>query len=299
MTKLPMTKFLLIPRVRIHNANALSSPFTIGFPAMTAWLGAVHALQRKLHRNNGYKSLRFNAIAIICHAMDLQTHKNADGTVISIAGTGNPLNKHGHRSTIIETARCHLDVTLVVRCTGHSLIDPVILTDAITYHLTTMKMASGDILDFNDPEFIAVHNNTGYQQLITRLMPGYCLIERRDLMVIAMQNGLDAIDAVLNYLPEFYQGTNANRRNAKNSGSSGLQPWLVPIATGFHGISPSCKAENQRDPDTPHRFAESIVTLGDFVRPYRIEKVSDMLWHTQADLKNNLYLCQQKKSVTH
>ena len=39
---------LLVPRLHIHNANALSSPFTIGFPAMTAWLGAVHALQRKL-----------------------------------------------------------------------------------------------------------------------------------------------------------------------------------------------------------------------------------------------------------
>ena len=26
---------LLIPHIRIQNANALSSPFTIGFPAMT------------------------------------------------------------------------------------------------------------------------------------------------------------------------------------------------------------------------------------------------------------------------
>jgi len=47
-----MSKFkrlLLLPHLKVHNANALSSPFTIGFPAMTAWLGAVHALQRKLN----------------------------------------------------------------------------------------------------------------------------------------------------------------------------------------------------------------------------------------------------------
>ena len=43
-----MRQFLLIPHLKLHNANAMSSPYTIGFPAMTAWLGAVHALQRKL-----------------------------------------------------------------------------------------------------------------------------------------------------------------------------------------------------------------------------------------------------------
>jgi len=35
-------RILLLPHIKVHNANALSSPFTIGFPAMTAWLGAVH-----------------------------------------------------------------------------------------------------------------------------------------------------------------------------------------------------------------------------------------------------------------
>jgi len=33
-------RVLIIPHILVHNANALSSPFTIGFPAMTAWLGA-------------------------------------------------------------------------------------------------------------------------------------------------------------------------------------------------------------------------------------------------------------------
>ncbi|PIU55383.1 MAG: type I-F CRISPR-associated protein Csy2, partial [Deltaproteobacteria bacterium CG07_land_8_20_14_0_80_38_7] len=30
-------RLLLLPHIKVHNANALSSPFTIGFPAMTAW----------------------------------------------------------------------------------------------------------------------------------------------------------------------------------------------------------------------------------------------------------------------
>lgn len=34
-----MKAYLLISRLRIHNANAMSSTLTIGVPAMTAWLG--------------------------------------------------------------------------------------------------------------------------------------------------------------------------------------------------------------------------------------------------------------------
>lgn len=55
-----MNRILLIPRLRIHNANALSSPYTIGFPALTAWLGGVHALQRKLNAD-GLPQLSFRA----------------------------------------------------------------------------------------------------------------------------------------------------------------------------------------------------------------------------------------------
>ena len=36
-----MKTYILISNIKIHNANAMSSPYTIGFPAMTAWLGPV------------------------------------------------------------------------------------------------------------------------------------------------------------------------------------------------------------------------------------------------------------------
>ncbi|MCI1823361.1 MAG: type I-F CRISPR-associated protein Csy2, partial [Megasphaera sp.] len=36
----------------------MSSTYTIGFPAMTAWLGAVHALQRKIAKQDGFSDLK-------------------------------------------------------------------------------------------------------------------------------------------------------------------------------------------------------------------------------------------------
>ncbi|MEI6747350.1 MAG: type I-F CRISPR-associated protein Csy2, partial [Methylococcaceae bacterium] len=75
-----------------------------------------------------------------------------------------------------------------------------------------------------------------------------------------------------------------------------IKGWIVPIATGFHGISNLGKAENARDMTTPHRFAESVVTLGEFVMPHRIKNLDEILWQYSADVENNLYLC--KNNIT-
>ena len=67
-----MKRILLIPQIKVLNANALSSPYTIGFPAMTAWLGAVHALQRKL--NDQFTNLLFAGIPVI-YFTSLRSHQ--------------------------------------------------------------------------------------------------------------------------------------------------------------------------------------------------------------------------------
>ena len=65
---------------------------------------------------------------------------------------------------------------------------------------------------------------------------------------------------------------------------------------GFQGISELGHAKNQRDVNTLHRFAESVLTLGEFVMPYRIESIDQLLWQYHVDLENNLYLCQNQNT---
>lgn len=72
--------------------------------------------------------------------------------------------------------------------------------------------------------------------------------------------------------------------------------WIVPIATGYQGISPLGQAKNQRDPNVPHRFAESLVTLGQFVMVNKIGHPNEILWKYSNNLENSLYLCQQVES---
>ncbi len=289
-------RLLLIPHLKVHNANALSSPFTIGFPAMTAWLGATHALQRKLN-SKGFDGLRFDATAVVSHDCNLQTHKGVGDYVHSIIGTGNPLDKTGSRSAFIEEARCHLDVSLLIEYTGiEKDKEPSFLGKV--YHLlnSSMKIAGGDILSFDPPLTLKIEegNDTDLRRLTRKLMPGYVIIERRELMLEAMKGGQDAMDALLDYLVVHHTCEQDDDGNVTWISKRKTAGWIVPIATGFHGLTKLGEAKNQRDENTPHRFAESIVTLGEFKMPHRIQSLNEIFWRYHVEQEGNLYLCQQE-----
>jgi CRISPR-associated protein Csy2 len=293
-----LKRLLIIPRIQVQNANALSSPFTIGFPAMTAWLGAVHALQRKLQQF-GFTHLQFNAVGVISHQFNLQTHQHDGDFVTSIIGTGNPLNKEGKRPSFIEEARAHLTASLIIEYAGLDINDKEAVLDQVgTLLYGNLKMAGGDILNFEKPYFTNTDDEKSTKKILRRLMPGYALLERRDLLQSAMRNGQDALDALIDHLAVHHTCT---KKDDKVEWASGRKEkgWLVPVAVGFQGISPLGMALNQRDADTPHRFAEAVVTLGELKMAHHIEDVETLLWSYQTDAVNNLYLCQtQKATVT-
>ncbi|EOX3412758.1 type I-F CRISPR-associated protein Csy2 [Vibrio cholerae] len=288
---------LILPHLKIHNANALSSPFTIGFPAMTAWLGFVHALERKLNQA-GLSDLMLHSAAVVSHRCDLQTHKGEGDFVHSIIGTANPLDKDGSRSAFIEEARCHLDVSLVIEWSGNEdQVQQPEFTQQLQAVIAAMKVAGGDLLTVGKPSIKSVITEENTAQVLRQLMPGYVLIERRDLMIDAMQQGADAIDALLGYLTVHHHCEQFEDQSVVWHSQRKASGWIVPIATGFQGISPLGEAKNQRDLSVLHRFAESVVTLGEFVMAHKIKHLDDILWQYHPDLENDLYLCQQVNAI--
>lgn len=294
-----MRRFLLIPHIKIHNANAMSSPYTIGFPAMTAWLGAIHALQRHVQQQ-GFSDVNFLKVGISCHAFDLQTYKGRGDFVSSIIGTSNPLDKDGNRPAFIEEARCHLTVSLLVEYEGLDPDDLNAFNQVVDTQLHRMKIASGDILSAKPIEALTLNEDepSELRKIANKLMLGHVLIERRDLMITSMNNGQDALDALLDHLKLMYRAKEDEDGNVTWTSQRLEKGWLVPIAIGFQGISELAIAKNQRDSSTPHRFAESVLTLGEFVMPYRIHDIDQMLWHYHVDQSENLYLCQTNNTQT-
>ena len=294
-----MRQFLLIPHLKLHNANAMSSPYTIGFPAMTAWLGAVHALQRKLHSKGCEVSL--TKVGVSCHEFNLQTYKGQGDFVHSIIGTANPLDKDGSRPAFIEEARCHLEVSLLIECQNIDPDEKEQFLEDVQQLICSMKFASGDVLAVKKCQILQFDEDADQDRelkpILNKLMLGHVLVERRDLVIESMKQGKDALDAVLDCLKVTHSSSVDENGKVIWTSKRNAQGWLVPIAVGFQGISELGIAKNQRDADTPHRFAESVLTLGEFLMPYRIESIDQLLWQYHVDLENNLYLCQNSTTI--
>lgn len=286
-----MKDILLIPNIKIHNANALSSPYTIGFPAMSAWLGFMHALERKLS-NTKFNNIKFNGLIVSCLDSNLHTYKGSGEYIKSIVATSNPLDKTGKRPSFIEEARVDLEVSIAIECVITQIIDYDKFTNLVDDLLHTMKIASGDVINFKDIKHLEIDEDEP-RKLTRYLMPGFCLVSRQDLMQQAMQNGQDAIDAMLKSLKTTTDiEIDDNKKITRNKPHKTEQGWIVPIAIGYQGISELKNIKNQRDVTTPHRFAESVVTLGEFKMPHHFDNLDEMMWRYQADTENNLYLCK-------
>ncbi|QIC72092.1 MULTISPECIES: type I-F CRISPR-associated protein Csy2 [Acinetobacter] len=310
-----MRSFILIPNIVIEGANAISSPFTVGFPAMTAWLGSVHALQRKL-REKGYENIVLDKCAVSCHSFDLRSYKDKGEFNSHLKGKRLPVNKDGKLASFVVEGTCDLEVSLLIEY--HNLNGEEVesfLEDIGKIMKFKMNLASGSVKSLNQIQFIHFDEDEDEEvqlkPLLRKLMLGHVLIERRDLVEQNMNSGMDALDAVLDPLkvisqaryvetqkdqePQAERGENdetkAKERKVVWTYTTKQPGWIIPIAVGFKGISPLGKALKQRDQNTEHRFAESLVTLGEFVMPFRIESLDQMLWRYDIDQANDLYLC--------
>lgn len=286
--------YIVLRNLVVQNANALSSSFTIGFPAMTAWLGAVHAMQRKLNEIESFRQLEFNQVAVACHDFKLHTYKGRGDYDRSVVGTGNPLTSEGNRPSFIEEGRCNLCVSLIIGCNKLSRFAFDDFKTAFEKILhSRIKIAGGDILDFSSIEFSKADSDGEKRKLLNSLMPGYILVERLDLVKESMENGNDALEALLDHVALHNVCEKSESGEAVWSVKRKTQGWIVPIAVGFQGISELTEpgeAFNQRDSSVSHRFAEAIVTLGEFKMPHRLD-FDSAFWCYDYCEKENLYLC--------
>lgn len=305
-----MKSYLLIRHMKVHNANAMSSTLTIGVPAVTAWMGAVHALERKIRQQETWNHIRFPRAGISFHHCSLQVFKSSIDSVYLIRGTANPSEPKNEGKaqnnkissdmrelkplSFIEEPRIHLDISLLLEVEGLDGDNDEEFLDCVRQLLPSMKMAGGDILEIG--KFRLCYADRDHPQeerkVLSALMPGFVLIERDDLIRQMTESGADSLQALLDYLK-----ITRTARKDENGNIDGWDyfrkgnGWLVPVSVGFKGISELGNVKNQRDPSILHQFVENAVTLGEFRMPYRFDHVDDILWHYEYDSKNSLYLC--------
>ena len=312
---------LLLPRMRVQNANAVSGPLSWGFPAPSAFTGFGHALERRLRARQ--LDIELGGVGIVCHRFEPQAHKPGGRYAPNtFALTRNPLFAGwkgfvDKPAALAEEGRAHMEISLLVQV----LTEPIELPDnALEQILATvggMRLAGGSILAVGRaqrfrPELIewpesAADGRAEFRRLRPRLLPGFTLVQRDDLLLAHLQDlqakapDSTSLDALLDLC----------RLNIEPTGPDPDHPadtlwevrrrpgWLVPLPAGYVALSPTYppgEVRNARDAETPFRFVESVYTLGQWLSPHRLQSLDDMLWHHSADVESGVYRCINRYS---
>lgn len=311
---------LILPRLRIQNANAISGPLTWGFPAPTAFTGFVHALHRRMAETY---DLSLDGVGIVCHRFQAQTARPAGKLTHVFSLTRNPLNEKSKPASFVEEGRCHLEISLLIGISGEDLYSGL-AEDVIPNHAlqlaSAMRLAGGSILGSHSRQPATLTDwptdATGARDISRKLrrmlLPGFALVNREDLFTAHLAEmrevrpNATALDALLdltrlNFEPVTQSvsddGIAADTANpsVKTEWQLRQRPgWLVPIPVGYLALSPLYEpgtVKNARDNTVPFRFVESVYGLGQWISPHRIDDLSQLLWYHQAEPENGLYRC--------
>ncbi|MBT2785777.1 MULTISPECIES: type I-F CRISPR-associated protein Csy2 [unclassified Halomonas] len=302
---------LVLPRLRVQNANAISSPMTWGFPAMSAFVGLMHALERKLYAAGINVSL--SNVGVICHDFDAQATEG--GYIRGFHLTRNPVDKTGGTAAIVEEGRIHLDITLIFTIDSAAAENEhEDIAKQIGEIVAGMRIAGGSVIPNRAvpshkqrPQWVALDDNEEERQkqfarLKRRWLPGFALTLRDDYLTEHHQT-LQQQNPEASLLDAWLDLSRLNHYCAlENKGESNEKPvwqvqrpyrgWLVPIPVGYGKISDLFnpgEVANARDNKTKFRFVESLYSIGEWVSPHRMKQPEDLLWYVDNDEEAGLY----------
>lgn len=312
---------VVLPHLYVQNANAVSSPMTWGFPAMSAFAGFAHALERKLRADG--KDVYLHGVAVVCHKAEPLLAEGPSYAPRSFRLTRNPLDQTGNTSAIVEEGRMHLTLSIVLTVSGPDAPRQendeaqTFASNLLTLALG-MRIAGGSVV----PPGIGPRKprsarafiwNSGSKEAVQRkltrtLMPGFALIGRASVLATHLAEmreakpNANALDALLDLCALHIDPAPEPNKDGKYTWTSNRRKkngFLVPIPMGFAAISetyPPGTVKNVRDNIVPFRFVESVLSLGEWRSPHRITDLEDMLWRYYAQPESGTYLIKNAQA---
>ena len=300
-----------IPRLRVQNANAISSPLTWGFPAMTAFVGLMHALERKLDERG--LELFFDSVGVICHRHEPQISAATFPRTFHL--TRNPVDKRGETAAIAEEGRIHLEITLVFGVRGDVCKSPgnEQVARQVEELVHTLRIAGGTVQPTRNPRrrssrIIPVTEDAEarpkeYRKLLRQWLPGFALVARDDLLqshwatLQEQRPETTLLDAWLD-LSRLNMGCHVEESvRPEQEPTVHWEPrrprgWIVPIPVGYGALGPLHEPGTisaARDAETPFRFVESLYSIGQWIGPHRLTSPKELMWYPESDSDNGRY----------
>lgn len=311
--ELSRAALLVLPRLRVQNANAISSSMTWGFPSITAFTGLMTALERRLGAKAG---ITFNSVGVICHGFEAQVTQG--GYTRSFHLTRNPVLQDGSTAAIVEEGRVHLDITLVfeVKLAQHYGDDAARaeLAAEIGDMVAGMRIAGGSVMPPLSvgpsprrglPQFTLLGDKAEdraktFKRLSRRWLPGFALVLRDDVLQTRFEQ-LRETTPTTTLLDAWLDLSRINHRATQGDDGTVTwqidkrEGWLVPIPVGYAALTPTPHpagaVAGARNPKVSFQFVESVYSIGQWISPHRLDNIQELMWRPTYDAALGLYRC--------
>lgn len=307
--------YLVLKKIHISNANTLSSPITYGFPAISGFLGAFHAMSRKVMESD-IQGFHLGGILLACHDCQPHVYRTTKYSNYTFNQSRNPIKRNGKTASIVEEGKCHLTMSFVVEIWGEDepsddeqrgLIS--LLGELIQQH----RVAGGSVEPFGENNPVSFCPIEDIDTLSLSLIPAFVLMDATSDFIEILEEAkssdpnitdLDVLIDVcaIHHIPEPQlkngepTGLTAWSTQSKKTGRG----WLVPIPFGFHAISDAYKPgemQHARSAEYASQYVESVYGLGKWVYPLRLtDDFEEAFWRYHHETESGLYRITQ--SVT-
>ncbi|ENU94392.1 CRISPR type I-f/ypest-associated protein csy2 [Acinetobacter vivianii] len=268
-----MSRYVVIPRMRVQNANMQSNGLLLGgVPLFAANMFAHHLARQLGTQDEGIIYIHHDQQRLGGQAYGRFTPAQRRGAVF--IGKKDYSSKNKYALSLQPTASCHLEFSLVIKFSS-SRISPEKLTNI----LKRSRFAGGQIIEFLE---ISTHAENELETALKKIKTGFAILDRQDLLIEYQQrkqmNRVQAFTQLLalkaDALRTFFNDQNLSWISATNLGYALLEP-LTDQRAGIR------QAQDQET--TAHAYAEPLTgivqyfSLGEILR--KSSEAEDDMWH--------------------
>lgn len=273
-----MSRYVVIPRMRVQNANMQTNGVLLGgVPLFAANMFAHHLARQLGTQEEGIIYIHHDQQRLGGQAYGRFTPAQRRGAVF--IGKKDYSSKNKYALSLQPTASCHLEFSLVIKFSS-SRISPEKLTNI----LKRSRFAGGQIIEFLD---ITTHAENELENALKKIKTGFAILDRQDLLIEYQQrkqiSRVQAFTQLLalkaDALRVFFNDQNLSWISATNLGYALLEP-LTDQRAGIR------QAQDQET--TAHAYAEPLTgivqyfSLGEILR--RNTEAEDDAWHNLQKL---------------
>lgn len=257
-----MSRYVVIPRMRVQNANMQTNGILLGgVPLFAANMFAHHLARQLGTQEEGIIYIHHDQQRLGGQAYGRFTPAQRRGAVF--IGKKDYSSKNKYALSLQPTASCHLEFSLVIKFSS-SRISPEKLTNI----LKRSRFAGGQIIEFLE---ITTHAENELETALKKIKTGFAILDRQDLLIEYQQrkqiNRVQAFTQLLalkaDALRTFFNDQNLSWISATNLGYALLEP-LTDQRAGIR------QAQDQET--TAHAYAEPLTgivqyfSLGEILR---------------------------------